>query len=653
MDKTSEEVMKYLLESISGAKIFLIFTYRPEFVHKWGGRSYHNQVNLNRLSNRESLAMVNYILGMGDIENELENLILEKTEGIPFFIEEFIKSLKDLNQIEKKDGACYLTKGVGDVSIPSTIHDVIMARVDSLSEATKGVLQAGSVIEREFSYDLIYQVTGIPEKELLSHLSSLKDSELLYERGIYPESTYIFKHALTREVVYDSILTKRKKKLHEEIGYAIEKLYIENIKEYYGVLADHFIESDSFEKGVEYSKLASRKAQKESSFNEAIVYGKSGIDCLEKLPRTEEIEKQIIDARVTLGLYYSQMSYPTEAKKIIEPIIELTLERDYKKRIAQIYSILGGYAAAIEGNIAKSVKYLEDSIKIAGEINDFVSLLWSNHMIGHTLVENCEFDRAAFHLDKALEINEIANILWGISIMKCCKADTVYNFWGKVDLGYQLGHEGLQLAEETGEPLAKMEAYCNYGRSCYFKGFLDEAERYLLKGEAITEKLNYSYKIGDANYSLGEIYVDKGEYQKAKDSYNKAISALEYLKYTFFFINIYKTALARAKVMNNEKDIDLKLIYAYEFSKRNEGVSRRYLGEILLNFDDDRLQEADDTIRQAIEADKKNGVMWQLGRDYALYAELFKRKGDQSKARENLNKAIETLKECGADGWVG
>ena len=157
-DRSSEEALKYLLESIPGSRILLIFTYRPEFVHTWGSRSYHSQVTLNRLSNRESLAMLTYLLGTEEVAPQLQELVLLKTEGIPFFIEEFIKSLKDLKLIERKNGAYRLTKDIHDVSIPGTIQDVIMARVDSLPEAARGVLQAGSAIEREFGHDLIKRV---------------------------------------------------------------------------------------------------------------------------------------------------------------------------------------------------------------------------------------------------------------------------------------------------------------------------------------------------------------------------------------------------------------------------------------------------------------------------------------------------------------
>ena len=250
LDKSSEDVAKNLLESIPGSRVLLIFTYRPEFVHTWGAKSYHSQLTLHRLSNRESLEMVNHLLGTKEIERALEELLLEKTEGVPFFIEEFIKSLKDLKVIERKENVYRLSKDIHQLTIPSTIQDIIMARVDSLPEGAKEVLQTGSVIEREFSYPLINRVMGFLEQELLSHLSALKDSELLYERGIYPQSNYIFKNALTREVVYGSILDKRKKKLHEEIGNAIEELYRDSLSEHYEVLSEHYFLSENYSKIV-------------------------------------------------------------------------------------------------------------------------------------------------------------------------------------------------------------------------------------------------------------------------------------------------------------------------------------------------------------------------------------------------------------------
>jgi class 3 adenylate cyclase len=364
IDKSSEDVVRSHLESIPGSKVLLIFTYRPEFIHTWGAKSYHNQLTLHRLSNRESLEMVTHILGTKEIERELENLVLEKTEGVPFFIEEFIKSIKDLKIIERKDSTYRLSKDIQQLTVPSTIQDVIMARVDSLPERAKEVLQTGSVIEREFSYPLINRVTGLPEKELLSYLSALKDSELLYERGIYPQSNYIFKHALTREVVYDSILAKRKKKLHEEIGNAIEELYKDNLSEHYEVLSEHYFLGENYLKSAEYSRFASRKAEKAASFNDAIAHTKKRITSLERLPQTEGVEKQIIDARAVLGLYMTQLNYHVEAKEAINPIIDLAIKHDYKKRLCQIYTILGSYYWFVEDNYPETFKALEQAFEV-------------------------------------------------------------------------------------------------------------------------------------------------------------------------------------------------------------------------------------------------------------------------------------------------
>jgi predicted ATPase len=655
VDKSSEDVLKYVLESIPGARVLMIFTYRPEFVHTWGGKSFHSQATLNRLSNRESLAMVTHILGAEEIDRNLEELILQKTEGIPFFIEEFIRSLKELKIIERRDNRYHLAKDIQDLTIPSTIQDVIMARVDSLPDGSKEVLQTGSTIEREFSYELIKKVTGLPEKELLSNLSALKDSELVYERGIYPQSTYIFKHALTREVVHESILTRRKKKLHEEIGNAIEELYKKNIHEHYGVLAEHYSASENYEKGAEYSKSAAKKARKTASFNDAIAYGEKSAACLEKLPRTENVEKMIIDAKVTLGLYYNQLFHHVEAKEAVEPIIELALAKGHKRRISQIYTIKGTYSLVVEGDYPKALQYLEEALKIAEESEDRLSLFLANHWIAHVLAESCEFERALHHLEKALEINVAANVPWGISAIKGCMSMTVYNNQGRADLGFQMSQESLRFAEKSGGTWSKAEAYTYHGCSCYLKGFLDEAEEHLLKAIAFCERINFLNLGSLASFFLGETYFDRREYQESLDYHGKALSFLEQCGVWPSITSSKKIALARARVMNSEKDIDLELLYEYADAntmKLYDGMVARYISEILFHIDGQQMSEAEDWIKRAIAADKRNGTIWNLGRDYAHYAELLKRKGDQSKAKENLRKAVDVFRECGADGYL-
>jgi tetratricopeptide (TPR) repeat protein len=599
--------------------------------------------------------MATHILGGKEIEKALEELILQKTEGVPFFIEEFIKSLIDLKIIEREGNAYQLSKDIQHLTIPSTIQDVIMARVDSLPEGAKEVLQTGSVIEREFSYPLISRVTSLPEQELLSHLSVLKDSELLYERGIYPQSTYIFKHALTREVVYDSILTKRKKKLHEEIGNAIEELYKDNIGDHYEVLSEHYFLSENYPKSVEYSKLASRKAEKTASLNDAIVYAKKRVTSLERLPQTEDVEKQIIDARTILGLYISQMNYNVKAKEAIDPIIDLAIKRDYKRRLCQIYTILGAYYWFVEENYPETFKAFEEALKISEEVKDIVSLVLASYWFGISLGSNCEFERSTHYIQRALDINVAAKNLWGIATMKSNLAYFTHWYHGKMDLAFRTSNEGLQIAEESGDIYSKAMAYVIHGASCYGKGLLEEAEKYLLKGLEFCERINFAVWDGVAQCSLGDTYYEMGNFQRSKEHYPKGIWAFERNQSFPSWVGWGKVALTRSKVMNKEKDVNLESLYTHSRNNKVkvlEGWFRRYIGEILLNIDDQHISEVEHWIQKAIEADQRNRMMFHLGKDYALYAELFKRKGDKLKAQENLGKAIEILKECGADGWV-
>lgn len=654
IDKSSEDSLKDLLDSISGANIFLIFTYRPEFVHSWGGKSYHSQLTLNQLSNRESLLMVSHLLGTVDIEKNLEELVLEKAEGVPFFIEEFLKSFKELEIIKKSNGRYQLVENIQEMTIPSTIQDVIMARVDSLPEGAKELLQTGSVIEREFGYELINRVACLQEQDLLSHLSSLKDVELLYERGVYSQSTYIFKHALTREVVYDLILDSKKMRLHEQIANAIEEVYKDNIAEYYEVLAGHYTKSENYEKGAQYSKLADRKAEKAASFPDAIAYAKKRIACLEKLSKTDDVLKKLIDARTTLGLYMFQMFYFIEAEEAIDPIFELAVNSNYKKRLAQIYTIKGTYECYIKEDFFEADRYLKSALNISEEVNDIVSLFFSNAWSGYNHFYTGQLEKSIYYFGNALDINIAANNNWGISAIKT-SLSLVSNFQGRVKLGYQTSDEGLRIAEESGDIYSKAGAHTVHGFSWFLIGNLEEAENYLLKGLDFSDRINYLIVSAEAHFILGRTYFGMGEFQKAMVHYEKAIWFLEHGRLLPSWILLTETAMARTDVMKGEKNIDLKLLYdnaAKNKIRLYDGWIKRYIAEILLNIDHQHMSEAGQWIEKAIEADNRNGMMWHLGKDYALYAEFFKRKGDQSKAKENLNKAIKILKKCGADGWV-
>jgi tetratricopeptide (TPR) repeat protein len=455
-------------------------------------------------------------------------------------------------------------------------------------------------------------------------------------------------------VVYDSILTQRRKRLHEKIANTIEDLYKDSLEEHYGILAEHYITSENYVKGAEYSRVAGRRSKRTASFIDAITYANKGVSCLERLPQGPDVDRKIIDERTTLGLYYMQMDCQVEAKEAIDPIVDLALKSGDKRRLSQIYSILGSYSSMVEEDFPKAFKNLKDALRISEQINDRFSLSAANYWMGFAHACSCEFEKALYHIQKTLEINVEANTLWAISVFKSMIGVHVYHRQGKNDLAYRATDEALQIAEESGDIYSKGTANACHGISCYGKGSLEEAEEYLLKGINICERgANYLWE-SLAYFYLGEIYFEISKYQESLEYYNEAITLFEHLGYPHW-ISLCNIGLQRAKVMNNEKDIDFKMLYNYANENRtkiHDGFMQRHISEILLNIDDRHISESEDWIKRAIEADRTNGMMGYLGKDYVLYAELFKRKDDQLRAKEHLTKAVEIFEECGAHEWA-
>jgi predicted ATPase/class 3 adenylate cyclase len=655
VDKSSEDYTKNLLDSISGARIFLIFTYRPEFVHTWGGRSYHSQVNLNRLSNRESLAMMNQILDTDKIDRDLENLILEKTEGIPFFIEEFIRSLKDLKIIEIRDKELALKKDIHNLAIPSTIQDVIMARVDSLPDDAKETLQIGSAIEREFSFNLIKKVTALPEKKLLSNLSVLKDSELLYERGVYPQSTYIFKHALTREVVYDSILTGRKKKLHEQIGDAFEIIYIDNIIEHYGVISEHYLLSDAYEKGAKYSRLAGKQAQKRSSFTDAISYAKKGISCLEMLPQTDDVQRRIIDDRTALSNYCMGLAYHYVGMQAVAPIVDLAQKMNYKKRLPRIFVATGTNNIWVTEDIIKGIEKLNKAKKLAEKTEDFLSLWFACYFLGIAYWLDCSPEKSSIYFNMSLDLSIASNNATGICVAKSSEAAQLCVFTGKIDSAYKTCKESLELAILSGDIFLQQTAYSAFGACCLFKGSFEEAEENLSKAIAFYSKSRQAAWGGWAHFWLGELYFKLEDLEKAQHFYEQSSLIFEYEKLLPSWCNLNNLKLLRTKLLVSKENIHLESIA--EFANKNQlkifsGTISNQICGILLNSNSHNFSDAEKWITKAIKANREIGNIWWLAEDYVLYAKLLIRKGDHLDARKKMSKAIDIYKKCGADGWV-
>jgi predicted ATPase/class 3 adenylate cyclase len=460
IDKSSEDQLKHLLESIPGAKVVLLFTYRPEFVHTWGGKSFHSQVTLNRLSNRESLTMISHLLGTEEIDSDLEDFVLEKTEGVPLFIEEFIISLKDLRIIERKDNKYHLAKNIQNVAIPSTIQDVIMARVDSLPEGAKKVLQIGSVIEREFGHNLVKLVTRLPEKELLSHLSVLKDSELLYERGIYTQSTYIFKHAVIKDVSFQSLLKSTRQKYHRQIAQVIEQHFPETAEGHPEVLGHHFTEADLVEQAIPYWQNAGEIAIRRSANLEAIDHLSMALEMLKTLPERPERMQQELELQIALG----------PALMAVKGYTVLEVEKAYARarelcqklgETPQLFAILRGLWGfyIVRGELQTAHELGKQCLALAKRAQRPALFLWTYYMLGMTLFHFGELTSARDYFEKGIALYDIKKRRSQRALQDpgvACLSYTAVALWllGYPDQALKKSREALTLAHNLSHPFS-------------------------------------------------------------------------------------------------------------------------------------------------------------------------------------------------------
>jgi class 3 adenylate cyclase/tetratricopeptide (TPR) repeat protein len=281
-DAASEEYLGYLAESIPATRTLLVITHRPGYRHTFGDRSYHRRISLDALGADDMAAMAGAILESDQVPEALRALIAAKAEGNPLFVEEVTKSLLEEGVLARENDRIVLARPLDAVAVPGSIHGVLMARLDRLADEPKRALQLASVIGREFALRLLARVTeiGDPVSGLVAELRSL---ELIYEKAAHPELAYMFKHALTHDVAYESILVQRRKQLHHTIGRAIEEMYADRLVEHYEALALHFTRAEDWERSYEYNRKAAAKALAAYANHSAIAHCRAALAAADRL----------------------------------------------------------------------------------------------------------------------------------------------------------------------------------------------------------------------------------------------------------------------------------------------------------------------------------------------------------------------------------
>ena len=317
IDKTTEEFLTYMIGWLPRTRILLLLLYRPEYVHQWGSKSYYSMIGVGQLSTGTSAELVGAILEGGEVVPELKELILSRAAGNPLFMEELTQTLLENGSIRRKGDRFVLTRDIASAQVPDTVQGIIAARMDRLEESLKRIMQVASVIGREFAFRLLETITEMKEN-LKSGLVNLQGLEFIYEKSLFPDLEYIFRHALVQEVAYNSLLIKRRKEIHEKIGRAIEQLYPERLEEFCEMLAYHYSKSGNPAKAYEYLKKSAEKAVRNDAVVEAVRFYREALEVLCQLPSTEENQREQIALVLAMGIPWRRIGYSVDYLPLLQ-----------------------------------------------------------------------------------------------------------------------------------------------------------------------------------------------------------------------------------------------------------------------------------------------------------------------------------------------
>jgi class 3 adenylate cyclase/predicted ATPase len=306
IDPSSRELLDLIIERVARLPVLLVITFRPEFQPPWVGRAHVTSVNLSRLGRREGGAFVSLVAGNRALSGEIVEEILERTDGVPLFVEELTKAvLEAASQGESLAGAMSKTS-YASLAVPATLYASLMARIDRLGADAKEIAQIGSVLGREFSYEALASIAQKTDRDLQVALARLGDAALVFCRGSPPQATYMYKHALVRDAAYGSLLRNQRRQLHGRVVAALEKSAATEPS----LLAQHCAEAGVREKAVEYWLKAGQKALTRSAMAEAVALLRKGLALLSDMPNDEHRQRDELEFQIALGQAFQAIKGP-------------------------------------------------------------------------------------------------------------------------------------------------------------------------------------------------------------------------------------------------------------------------------------------------------------------------------------------------------
>lgn len=662
IDKTSEEFLDYLIGWLANAPVMLILLYRPEYTHHWGSKSYYTKIGLNQLGTPSSTELVKAILKDGKVVPELMDLILGRAAGNPLFIEEFTHALMENGSIEKEDRKYVLSSKFSEIRVPDTIQGIIAARMDRLEDNLKRTIQVASVIGRDFAFRILQTIAGMHE-ELKSYLLHLQALELIHEKRLFPELEYIFKHALIQEVAYNSLLVKRRKEIHEEIGKAIEEVYSERLEEFYEMLAHHYSRSDESEKAYHYLKLSGRNAICTHSVVEAFRFYREAINVLNQMPETEAKKGEQIEVRLLLGVPMHILGFPEDSLQILEEGMRYSESIGDERSLSFLYGKLGSYHA-IKGDPLLGQEYAENSFRKAEEIQDIELMapiacdLCTNYVITGNFLKLVDVaSKVLPMLEKTQRQRDFFGTRYNVYSGLSGHCGAAFAFLGNFDEGKAIFEKGLRFSLEIDAKYASGWIEHCYGALFIFMGDGKNAIEHLEKGIAFLEEAKAFFLLGLSSAYLGYGFYLSGNLKVGREHIEKGLEMHEdaevmfYRSFQLCLLGIVHLEAGDLKSAQACMEEALKLARDTN-EKWSEGHSRIWLGRTLGRGETSRPADAEKCILQGMDICDELKLRPFFAQGCFFLGELHADSDQEGKALENLRKAEAMFQEMRMDYWL-
>ena len=656
LDTETQGFLDTLSESVASANFCLLVNYRPEYCHAWGQKTYYTQLRMAPLGKEEAEELLTFLLGtdVGATDRSplqaLKQLILEKTDGTPFFMEEVVQTLAEDGGLSGERGHYRLETAPTELHISPTVQGVLAARIDRLTAAEKELLQQLSVIGRQFPVSLVKAVVSQTEDELQQILASLQAKEFLYEQPAFPESEYIFKHALTQDAAYGTVLQEQRKVLHERTGQAMEGVYRTSVGNHYGDLAHHYSRSDNAEKAVEYLGLAGYQAVQRSANDEAIGHFTTAIELLQTLPDSQERSQHELALQVALGvpLTATKSWAAPEVGNVYLRAQELCAQvGDTPETFPTLFGLWAFYLVRAEHKQAHELG--EQLLRLAESRQDSALLLVAHYAMGLTMFHLGKPAAARIHMEHgsalydAQQHHALAFSYGSFDPGVACLCVAAEGLWY---LGYpaqalKRNQEALALAHELSHPvsLAFALSWAAYLHQLRREGHAaqDRAEAAI----ALCNEQGFAFWLAWGTIFQGWALAEQGHGEEGLSQIGVGLAAFQATGAEFFRPQ-HLALLAEAYGKGGQAEEGLTSVdEALAFAERNEerhydAELYRLQGELLLQQSQTRHSEAEDCFQQAIAiAQQQAAKSWELRAATSL-ARLWQQQGKRAEARELL-----------------